>query len=202
MDKSTFLNILAQKGYDIGFGAKKNFASYDIINKLPNWIGFISLSIGIIQIAYEDLPFNKELSILLIFVGIAIMYIDVYKSKADDYNKEGIRLTTIFNSTRDLYFQVKSDNNFNYQNYENKYQNILTDFYSNTISKQLFMSQWYAHYKFFYEMQIEWIEKELKLTFFKDKIPNSLKTTILILIFLILILISYGYRTELQAFFR
>ena len=67
MDKSNFLNTIAQKGYDIGFGAKKNFASFDIINKLPTWIGFISLAIGIIQIAYQDIPFNRVYVIKLIW---------------------------------------------------------------------------------------------------------------------------------------
>lgn len=202
MDKNDFLNTLAQKGYDIGFGAKKNFASYDIINKLPSWIGFISLTIGIIQIAYENIPFNKELSILLIFVGIAIMYIEVFKNKAEDYNNEGIRLTRIFNSIRDLYYLSKSDNNFNYQNYEVQYQNLLNDFYSNTISKQVFMSQWFAHYKLFYEMQVQWIEDELQLKFFKDKVPNSLKTILLIISIIILICILYEYRTNIQGLFN
>lgn len=202
MDKNNFLKTLAQKGYDIGFGAKKNFSSYDIINKLPSWVGFISLAIGIIQIAYENIAFNKELSILLIFVGIAIMYIDVFKDKADDYNNEGIRLTRVFNLTRDLYYLAKSDNNFDYQNYEVRYQNIMNDFYSNTISKQVFMSQWFAHYKFFYEMQVTWVEEELNLNFFKDKVPNSLKTTILIILIIILICISYEYRTNIQGLFK
>lgn len=202
MNKNDFLKTLAQKGYDIGFGAKKNFSSYDIINKLPSWVGFTSLAIGIIQIAYENIPFDKELSILLIFVGIAIMYIDVFKDKADDYNNEGIRLTRIFNLTRDLYFLAKSDNSFNYQNYEVRYQNLLNDFYSNTISKQVFMSQWFAHYKLFYEMQVEWIEEELKLKFFKDKVPNSLKTTFLTIFIIILICIFYEYRTNIQGLFK
>lgn len=202
MDKKDFLKTLAQKGYDIGFGAKKNFSSYDIINKLPSWVGFTSLVIGIIQIAYKNIPFDKELSILLIFVGVAIMYIDVFKAKADDFNNEEIRLTRIFNSTRDLYFLAKSDNNFDYQNYEIRYQNLLNDFYSQTISKQVFMSQWFAHYKLFYEMQVEWIEEELKLKFFKDKVPNSLKTTILTIFIITLICVLYEYRTNIQGFFK
>lgn len=202
MDKNNFLNTIAQKGYDIGFGAKKNFASYDIINKLPSWVGFTSLIIGIIQIAYENIPFNKELSILLIFVGIAIIYIDAFKNKVDDFNAEGVRLTRIFNSTRDLYYQVKSDNNFDYQNYEITYNSLLNDFYSSTISKQVFMSQWYAHYKFFYEMQVDWIEGELNLKFFKDKIPNSLKITSFLLVILIILYFCYGYRANIQGLFR
>lgn len=200
MRKEEFLNTIAQKGYDIGFGAKKNFASYDIINKLPSWVGFISLAIGIIQIAYENIPFNKELSIALIFVGIAIMYLEVFKNKINEFENEGVRLTILFNLTRDLYYQVKSDNNFIHSNYNTSYQSILNDFYSNTVSKQVFMSSWYAHFKFFYEMQTEWIEKELKLKFFKDKLPNSLKMAFLIIIILILLHLFYGCIPNIPSF--
>ncbi|KAF2337539.1 SLATT domain-containing protein [Flavobacterium ginsenosidimutans] len=191
MRQEEFLNTLAQKGYDIGFGAKKNFSSYDIINKLPSWVGFISLAVGIIQIAYENIPLNKELSILLIFVGIAIMYLEVFKSKTSEFENEGIRLTQLFNSIRDLYYCAKSDTNFLYSNYETLYNNILNDFYSNNVSKQVFMSSWYAHFKFFYEMQTDWIVNELKLTFFKDKIPNSLKIILLVALILILSCLFY-----------
>ncbi|MBV4357364.1 SLATT domain-containing protein [Parasegetibacter sp. MAH-26] len=191
------MKTLAQKGFDIGFGAKKNFASYDLINKLPGWTGFISLAVGIIQIAYQNIPFNKELSILLIFVGIAIIYIDVFKNKVDKYNEEGIRLTRLYNSIRDLYNCVKADNQFEYSNYELKYQNIISDFYSNSISKQVFLSQWFAHFKFFYEMQTDWIENELSLSFFKDKLPNSLKITLTIVLLLTLICIFHEYLLNL-----
>jgi hypothetical protein len=190
MSKEDFLHTLATKGYDIGFGAKKNFASFDIINKLPSWAGFISLLIGITQIAYL-VPFSKELSITLIFVGIAIIYLEVFKSRIEEFDNEGVRLTKIFNQTRDLYLEVKSDEGFSYDKYEEKYQTLMNDFYSNTVSKQVFMSQWYAHFKFFYEMQVDWIEKELKLKWFKDKIPSSLKVTLIIICIIVLISIYY-----------
>lgn len=202
MDKNNFLKTLAQKGYDIGFGAKKNFASYDIINKLPSWVGFISLAVGIVQIAYENIPFNKELSILLILVGIAIIYIEVFKGIAGNYELEGVRLTRLFNKTRDLYYLAKSDTNYDYTKYESEYQNILNDFYNNTISKQVFMSQWFAHFKFFYEMQIEWIDEELHFKFFKDKIPNSLKTLATLIIISIILCTAYGYRSNIRGFFE
>ncbi|WP_026464999.1 SLATT domain-containing protein [Adhaeribacter aquaticus] len=197
MTKEVFLKTLATKGYDIGFGAKKNFASFDIINKLPSWIGFISLAIGILQIAYENIIYNKELSIILIFAGIAIIYLEVYKNKTDDYEKEGIRLTRLFNNMRDLYYKAKSDSSFRLETYENEYQNLLYEFYSKSISKQVFTSQWYAHFKFFYEMQIEWIDEQLKFSFIKDKLPNSLKIIILILLLILIIQFVNGYSQNL-----
>ncbi len=181
MNKVQFLQTLATKGYDIGFGAKKNFASFDIINKLPSWVGFISLCIGIVQIAYTDIPYNKEMSIVLIFVGIAIIYLEVFKSKSSEYENEGVRLTRLYNQIRDLYQVVSSDINFDYNNYEAQYNQIINDFYSNSVSKQVFISHWYAHFKFFYEFQIDWMDEQLHFGFWKDKVPNSLKWLIYVI---------------------
>ncbi|WP_312788926.1 SLATT domain-containing protein [Sphingobacterium sp.] len=202
MNQTDFLYTLAQKGYDIGFGAKKNFSSYDILNKLPSWVGFISLVVGIVQIAYENIPFNKELSIILIFAAIGILYTEGFKSKINDFHEEGVRLTRLYNKIRDLYTEAKADANFNYINYETRYQNILNAFYSNTISKQVFMSQWFAHFKFFGEMQVDWIERELNLKWFKDKVPNSLKITILLIIIIIAIILIYEYSPNIRGFYN
>jgi hypothetical protein len=194
LTKENFLNNLATKGYDVGFGAKKNFSSYDIINKLPSWIGFISLAIGVVQAAYENIRFNKEISILMIVVGIAILYADSFKGKLEEYEKEGVRLTRIYNKLRDLYLAAKSDDNFSYENYSLIYESLLNDFYTNTITKQVFLSQWYAHFKFFYETEIDWVDEQLNFHFFKDKVPNSLKVFfIIILIIALIIYLSNGF---------
>lgn len=196
MGKEEFLKNIATKGYDVGFGAKKNFASFDIINKLPSWVGFTSFTIGVIQLGFPELPCGKTLAILLIISSMAIMYIDTFKVNAKEYEQEGVRLTKIFNKIKDLYLTVKSDNNYDYLIYKSSYDSIINEYYQNTIGKQVFMSQWYAHFKFFYEHQIEWIDEQLHFKFFKDKIPNSLKTTFLIILMIILITLFfkiYGY---------
>ena len=36
MNKETLLKSFATNGYNLGLGAKKNFASYDIVIKLPS----------------------------------------------------------------------------------------------------------------------------------------------------------------------
>lgn len=35
------------------------------------------------------------------------------------------------------------------------------------------MTVWYAHYKFFYQMQHDWIDEQLKFSLWKDKLPRS-----------------------------
>ena len=193
MNKDKLLHTLANHGYNIGFGAKKNFASHDIVVKLPGRIGFIVLAVGILQLGYTNLGCNKELSTLLILISVASLYISSYNSSTEKYEQEGVRLTRIFNQIRDLYYSVESSTKSDFEDEIKQMNEIMSDFYSNSISKQVFLSDWFAHFKFFYQMQIDWIDQQLKFKFFRDKFPNSLKTTILFCIILILIIISYEY---------
>lgn len=197
MNKEKLLHSLAANGYNVGFGAKKNFASHDIIVKLPSWIGFITLGIGILQLGYASLGNNKELSAALILVSVAALYISIYNSSCDKFEKEGIRCTKLFNQLRDLYFLVQSQNKSDYAIEENKMNSIMDDFYSATIAKQVFLSQWFAHFKFFYEMQIDWVDEQLKFKFFKDKFPNSLKSFFIIILLSTTIILIYEYVSHL-----
>ena len=36
MDKNDLLKQIAEASYNIGYGAKKHFATYDIVEKVPN----------------------------------------------------------------------------------------------------------------------------------------------------------------------
>jgi hypothetical protein len=193
MNKESLLKEIATNGYNVGFGAKKNFASYDILIKLPSWVGFVSLSIGILQLGYDSLGGNKELSAFLIIISVAIMYLNSFNAKIDDFNEEGIRLTKLFNSLRLLYFKVKDSDKENYNTDSIELKEILTEYYSKSITKQVFMSQWYAHYKFFYEMQIVWVDEQLKFKFIKDKVPASLKIIVSITIIVTIIYAIYEY---------
>ena len=193
MNKEMVLKSIATNGYNIGFGAKKNFASYDIIIKLPSWIGFITLTLVIIQLGYPVIGNCKWLSTILILVSVAALYINVFNSTADNFEKEGVRLTKLFNHLRNLYLKVQSSPKNDFNEEIDEMNLIMNEFYSNTISKQVFLSQWFAHFKFFYEMQIDWIDEQLNFKFFKDKVPNSLKILLLILFVSLLIFSYYEY---------
>lgn len=192
MTKEDLLVTIARHGYNVGFGAKKNFASFDIVTKLPSWIGFIMLSIGIIQLSYPQTA-TKEISIILILISIAILFVGYYNSNVSEFEKEGIRSTQLFNKLKDLYFTVKASSNADFSSEISQMNDIMNDFYSKSISKQVFLSHWYAHFKFFYEMQIEWIDEQLNFKFFKDKFPNSLKTFIGTILLIITTIICYEY---------
>lgn len=192
MTKKDLLMTLARHGYNVGFGAKKNFASFDIVTKLPSWIGFLMLAIGVIQLGYPQTA-TKEMSIVLIIISIAILFVGYYNSNVAEFEKEGVRSTQLFNQLKDLYFVVKSSSKTDFSQEISKMDSIMSEFYSESISKQVFLSHWYAHFKFFYEMQVEWIDEELKFKFFKDKFPNSLKTFIGIILLIVTTIICYEY---------
>jgi hypothetical protein len=180
MTREKLLHTIAKNAYNVGFGAKKNFASHDIVIKLPSWIGFITLAIGILQLGYSNLGNNKELSAALILISVASLYIGFYNSSIEKFQKEGDRLIQIFNKLRDLYYEVESETKSDFTLEKNKMDNLMSEFYSENVAKQVFLSQWFAHFKFFYETQIDWIDNELHFKFFKDKFPNSLKISFLI----------------------
>lgn len=193
MTKEMVLKSLATNGYNVGFGAKKNFASYDLVIKLPSWIGFITLALGIVQLGYPVIGNCKWLSTILILASVAALYINVFNSTTDSFEKEGIRLTKLFNRLRNLYLKVKSSDKNDFTDEVNEMNGIMEEYYANVISKQVFMSQWFAHFKFFYEMQIDWVDEQLKFGFFKDKVPNSLKIILVLLFVSFLILAYYEY---------
>ena len=195
MRKKELLKEIAINAYNIGFGAKKHFASYDIVIKLPYWISFIVLSVGILQLSYEDFWFQKEVSITLILVSIASLFLNFFNSTKEDYRDKGVELTKLYTELRMLYSKVEGSETNYLEIAEKEMNQILHFYYETSITKQVFLSQWYAHYKFFYEMQTEWLDAELKFKFWKAKIPNSLKFAFFFILFITIIIaaISYTY---------
>ena len=85
MDKAYLLKRIADTGYNVGFGAKKHFATYDIVEKAPGWIGFISLAIGVFALFIDSLA-TKHISAVLIVAGISGLLVNAYaesKQKGD-----------------------------------------------------------------------------------------------------------------------
>ena len=107
MDKTGLLKSIAETGYNVGFGAKKHFATYDIVEKVPGWIGFLSAAIGVYSLVFEQLS-GKTLAATLVVAGIVGLYVFFYDSKKMDYDRAGRELTQIFNRLRDLYRDVQA----------------------------------------------------------------------------------------------
>jgi len=199
MTKDEMLKMIARHGYNVGFGAKKNFATFDIVSKVPGWISLFSLTIGVFALFIPVLAGNV-ISATLIIIGVATMYTQFYDGMKDSYNATGIKHTQVFNGLEIIYRNVKSDNAFDYVEVQKQVDKLMDEFYSHTQSKQIFGSNWYAHYKFFHEMEKEWVVQELGLNI-KDKVPFSFIFFVGIFLLGFFIYIFNVYLSEIMAFF-
>ena len=175
MTKEDLLKQIAESAYNIGFGAKKSFATFDIVDKIPGILNFCVLAIGILALVIDELNI-KIVSASLIIFGVIGIYISKYDDKKDEYETSGSRITEFFNELKSLYHSVKAKpDDTNFDEDIAKMKEIENKFYSITISKQILFSDWYAHYKFFWQWatHIKWLESELELSFWKNKIPLS-----------------------------
>jgi len=170
MDKDALLRTIAETGYNVGFGAKKHFATYDIVEKAPGLIGFVSLAVGIFSLVFDQLS-AKLPSACLAVAGVCGLYITFYDHKKAEYDRVGRELTRLFNELRDLYRSVKAGADVPASLATLKA--IEGIYYSLSISNQALFSDWYAHYKFFSQQQIDWIHEQKNFTW-RDKFPISL----------------------------
>jgi hypothetical protein len=174
MGKDELLKTIAETGYNIGFGARKTFATLDIAEKGPGWIGLISFALGTFALFVDELSAKIPSAILLI-AGVASLYMGFYR--ASDYEPTAKHLLRLQNKLRDLYRSVKDGANLTQS--QDELQLIEQEFHSITVSKQIFLSDWYAHYKFFAQTQIGWMDEQLDFKFWRDMIPLSAKIVII-----------------------
>ncbi|RYF23254.1 MAG: SLATT domain-containing protein [Oxalobacteraceae bacterium] len=174
MDKDRLLKAIAEKGYDVVFGVKKTFATYDIVSKGPGWIGFISSAVGVFALIYDPLS-AKFPSAILVIAGIASLYLSFYR--AEEYENAANAQLVLYNKLKALYRSVQSGMDVVAAKAE--YDAIEASYYSVTVGKQVFLSGWYAHYKLFAESQTDWMDEQLHFTW-KDKWPVSARITIVV----------------------
>ncbi len=198
MNRSDFLKCIAETGYNVGFGAKKHFATYDLVEKSPGWISFISIAFGIYSLAFKELS-TSFLSASFTVLGVVGLYVSMYDAKKSDYEKAGVELTKIYNQLRALYYSVQSKSDSDdLTNLISEYQQLESQYYSVGLSKQILFSDWYAHYKFFWQHQIEWVDEQKNFSFFRDKVPLSFYMFLVVLIVMAICLI---YKANLSACF-
>ncbi len=170
MTKDELLKSIAETGYNVGFGAKKHFATYDILEKVPGFIGFISLVFGIYALAFDGLS-TKFLSASFIVLGVVGLYISLYKHKKAAYMDYGVKLTQLYNDLAKLYRNAKSANDADVDNIANQLTQLQNEYYGSCQSNQIVFSDWYAHYKFFWQHQIDWVDEQKHFKLLRDKIP-------------------------------
>lgn len=167
IDQVGLLRCIAEAGYNVGFGAKKHFATFDMAGKVPGWISFLSFAVGIAGLVYEPLS-SKEPSATLAILGVAGLYMSLYRGS--EYEAAGKELTVAFKQLRNLYWSVKGGCDLSTAEAELRALETKSD--EVAISRQIALSGWYAHYKFFAEQQIDWIDEQLHFSW-RDKVPLS-----------------------------
>ena len=172
MKKDQLLKSIAETAYNVGFGGRKHWATYDIVDKVPGLIGFLSTAFGIFALIYEKLS-EKSLSAAFIVFGLIALYITFYEPNKSKYAESANKLTTLFNALRDLYRTVQGHPNDDVDLYIDQLHLIEKNYYDKCISKQILFSDWYAHYKFFWQYQIDWLDEQKKFKLFRDKLPLS-----------------------------
>jgi len=182
MNKQELLKYIAIAGYDVGFGAKKHFASFDIIEKAPGWLGIVSLVGGIYSLF---VPFWSATHVSAVFVifGVVSLYIGLYGAEKQRYEDAGKQLTKGFHALHVLYRTVKGlPDTADVSSHVVEAQRIRDDVLACCISKQIFLSDWYAHYKFFWQAQVDWIHEARPFRFFRDKVPLSAYLVVALLV--------------------
>ncbi|MCK4623043.1 MAG: SLATT domain-containing protein [Desulfuromonadales bacterium] len=177
MEKQDVLKQIADTAYNVGFGAKKHFATYDIVEKTPGWIGFLSMAVGIFALFIDALT-AKMLSATFIVLGIVGLYISFYNGSKHQYEENGTTITQLYNELRVLYYGVKGSENSNFEDELIVLADIESRFYSISMCKQILFSDWYAHFKFFWQHQVDWVNEQKNFKFWRDKVPLSLYVTI------------------------
>ncbi|WIE47493.1 SLATT domain-containing protein [Pseudomonas sp. GM17] len=173
MNKDALLKAIAEQGYNVGIGCKKHWATLDIVDKLPGFIGFVSMAVGIFALVIDELSAKIPSAIMLVF-GICALYISYYDHKKADYEAAAQKLTELLDELRDFYREVQAFTTPPTSIQIDRLQEIRKIYYKTCLSKQILFSDWYAHYKFFWQHQISWMDEQLKFRFFRDKIPLSL----------------------------
>jgi hypothetical protein len=125
-------------------------------------------------------------------LGIVGLYISQHDRDKVSYEKGGIKLTQIFNQLKSLYFEVKSKKGDDFDAEVAKLEELEGQYFTAAITKQVLFSDWNAHYKFFWQHQIDWVDEQKKFRFFRDKIPLSFYITVIILPLLSVIIFCLG----------
>ncbi|MCW2365533.1 hypothetical protein M2341_000980 [Sphingobium sp. B7D2B] len=182
MNRAGLLRSIAETGYNVGFGAKKNFATYDIVQKVPGGLGLVSLLVGVYALIWE--PLNaKWIAATMVAFGVVTIIITHYDHNKVAHCQEGERLTALFCRLRDLYRDVQARaEGDDLSAYRGRLDALQAEVFSSSQSKQILFSDWYAHYKFFWQDQIEWIDEQKQFTFWRDKVPLSLSLTLAVVV--------------------
>lgn len=190
MKQNEALDYVASCAYNVGYGAKKNLATYDIVEKIPGWISFVSIAFGILSLKYFSVNLSTHAGVFLTIFGVISLYITHFLSIKDEYKEAGTKFTRIFDELHVSYRKIKGSEECIDEEMKNV-KNSMDNFYKASIERQILFSDWYAHYKFFVQMQIDWIDERKQFKLLKDKIPRSFQFVAVIFILIMVVYIVH-----------
>lgn len=199
--KKDLLKKIAQKGYNIGYAANLNFATYDIVKKLPKTFGLLSIVAGILGLVWPEFM-SKLVSVVILIMGVASIYIERFASDIDRYGNRGVENTAQLDQLKNLYTEVKGmEEDADFHSIEERYVAIENKFNAGSEPNQIMLSNWYAHFKFFCEKDVSWMDEQLHFGWWKDKIPQTAKVWLLVLVIAIIVYYCIAV-PALNEFFR
>ncbi|MFP3354465.1 SLATT domain-containing protein, partial [Pseudoalteromonas sp. SIMBA_153] len=86
---------------NVGYAAKLHFSSFELSEKLPSLISFISISCGIYALVYDELS-TKFASSTLVILGVIGIYVSLKSNNDQDFKAKGDELTDLFNELKHL----------------------------------------------------------------------------------------------------
>jgi hypothetical protein len=180
MNRDQLLKEVATTGYNVLYSAKKHFATFDIVEKVPGWLTISTIAVGIFGLIIPALT-NNYLSAAILVIGVASIYFNQFQDSREKYAEAGGKLVSNFNVLRGIYHDAKSRApGDNVDDLEVRYREALQEAEHVWLHKHIFISDWYAHYKIFWQAQIDWLDEQLHFKFWRDKVPLTLTLTVVV----------------------
>lgn len=193
MGKDDLLKQIAERAYNVEFGAFRNFATYDAVTKIPDIISIVSIIIGILGFVWADFT-KQEISTVVLVLSFLGLYISRFSDSVDKYESAGRQLTNCYYDMKNLYAKVKNANDNELDSFCVEFNKISEEVSRHYISRQFYFSDIRANYKFFQRDDLEWMDEQLHFSFFKDKVPYSAKAIFWMLVgFVILVSVCLLY---------
>lgn len=193
LNKTNLLKNIAQCGYDIGFGGKKHFITYDLLRITPRLISVLTMILGVFQLlSWYKVNVNSgsqdAIAAALIAIGLIALVVDLMSDNKEEYNVVGKQLIMYFNELRRMHLTVISkDESDDFTVQITRLEEIVDEASKISISKQAICTHWLTHFGFFYVMQSKWVVDELKLNW-RDKYPLFHLETMAFMVIVLMIL--------------
>ncbi|AAO07598.1 SMODS and SLOG-associating 2TM effector domain-containing protein [Vibrio vulnificus] len=177
MTEQTIKKQVAREYYNVLYSAKLHFASFDICEKLPTIISVVSLSFGVLGLAFAEFN-SKALAALLLIIGIIGIVLKPRELQKEQYEATGISLTDISKKLERIYCEVDIQDTNSVAKARADLAQVQADHRAVDTMSPVLLSSWYAHYKVFSEHNSDWMSTELALGF-NDKVPLSLRAVVI-----------------------